>query len=280
VIKSLSSFFYSKRVIPGMRVNLSLSLTYLLFIVIVPLACLFLAVKNTSWEEIYNTLTNERSLSAFKVSFTISLIAATFCLFIGLPIAWVLVRYRFFGRRLFDSIIDLPFAMPTSVSGITLATVYAQNGWIGKWLAKVGIEVAYTPLGIFVALVFIGLPFVVRAVQPAIQELDSEMEEAAACLGASRRQTLTRVVFPNLFPSLLTGFTLALSRGLGEYGSVIFIAGNIPYLSEIVPLLIVVKLEEFKYEQASILAIAMLGLSLILLIFLKLIEALLKRRIA
>jgi sulfate/thiosulfate transport system permease protein len=225
-------------------------------------------------------VTNPRTLAALRLSFLTSLVAATINAVVGLIIAWVLVRYRFPGRRIIDAFVDLPFALPTAVAGIALTAIYAPNGWIGQWLAPFGVKIAYTPLGILVALIFIGLPFVVRTVQPVLEEFDREIEEAAATLGAGRRQTIFLVMLPALTPAILTGFALALARAVGEYGSVIFIAGNIPYVSEIAPLLIIIRLEEFAYAEATAIGTAMLLISFALLLFVHFVQAWQRRRFA
>lgn len=264
--------------LPGRNANLLFSLTYLTLLVILPLIFLILSLKNVPFEKALHILTTKRALEAFRVSFTLSIAAAAIDLVLGVLIAWVLVKYKFFGKNFLDSMVDLPFAMPTAVSGIALAAIYSDHGWLGKYLSDFGIKVSYTQLGILVALIFVGLPFVVRAVQPAVESLDTEMEEAAASLGAKRMTILGKIVFPQLLPSMITGFTMSLARGLGEYGSVIFIAGNIPYVTEILPLLIVIELEQFDYTAATVLAVAMLGASFILLVTLGLIGNVIKRR--
>lgn len=264
--------------LPGRDINLFYSLLYLSALIVLPLICLMLSLKNVSIEKATQVLTSKRALEAFRVSFSLSFLAAFIDLFFGVLIAWVLVKYDFFGKRILDSIVDLPFAMPTAVSGIALAAIYSDHGWLGKYLAEMGILVSFTPLGILIALVFVGLPFVIRAVQPAVENLDVEMEEAAASLGATRSTIVGRIIFPQLLPSMITGFTMSLARGLGEYGSVIFIAGNIPYVTEILPLLIVIELEQFDYEAATVLAVAMLVASFILLVTLGLIGNLIRKR--
>ena len=221
---------------------------------------------------------DERTLNALKISFGGSLIAALVNVVFGTIVAWVLVRYRFPGRRILDAAVDLPFALPTAVAGIALASIYAPNGWVGQFLTPLGIKVAFTPLGIVIALVFIGLPFVVRTVQPVMEEIDREVEEAAATLGATRFQTISRVILPGLAPAVLTGFALAFARAVGEYGSVIFIAGNIPYVSEIAPLLIVIRLEEFNYAGATAIAALMLIISFVMLFVINLLQAWSRRR--
>lgn len=265
-------------VIPGFGLTLGFTLTYLSLIVLIPLAALALRSAGLGWEEFWRLATDRRTVSALKLSFVASLIAATINAVFGLLLAWVLVRYRFPGRRLIDAIIDLPFALPTAVAGIALTALYAPNGWIGRHLAELGIKAAYTPVGIVIALTFISLPFVVRTVQPIMEEIDKELEEAAATLGARRLQTICRVILPMLLPPLLTGYALALARAIGEYGSVIFIAGNIPHVSEIAPLLIRIRLEEFNYPAASAIATVMLAISFLMLLVINLIQAWSRRR--
>jgi sulfate/thiosulfate transport system permease protein len=233
--------------------------------VLIPLAALVLKSATLGLVGFWDTVTGARTVAALRLSFVTSLIAATINAVFGVIIAWVLVRYRFPGRRLLDAFVDLPFALPTAVAGIALASLYAPNGWIGSWLEPLGIKVAYTPLGITVALIFIGLPFVVRTVQPVLEEFDRELEEASATLGANRRQTVFLVMLPSLLPAILTGFALALARAIGEYGSVIFIAGNIPKVSEIAPLMIMTKLEQYQYAQATAIAVVMLVASFALM---------------
>jgi sulfate/thiosulfate transport system permease protein len=246
--------------------------------VLIPLAALVLKSATLGLVGFWDTVTGARTLAALRLSFLTSLFAATVNAVFGVIIAWVLIRYRFPGRRLLDAFVDLPFALPTAVAGIALTALYASNGWIGSWLEPLGIKVAYTPLGIAVALVFIGLPFVVRTVQPVLEEFDRELEEASATLGATRRQTVFRVMLPTLMPAILTGFALALARAIGEYGSVIFIAGNMPFKSEIAPLLIIIRLEEFNYAQAATIGTAMLMISFGLLFFVHLVQAWRRRR--
>jgi sulfate/thiosulfate transport system permease protein len=259
-------------VIPGFGLTLGFTLAYLGLIVLLPLAGLVVRTFGLSPAEVWAIATTPRVLAAFKVSFGTALIAANINVIFGLLVAWVLVRYRFPGHRLIDALVDLPFALPTAVAGIALTTLYSPNGWVGQLLDQVGVKVAYTPLGIVVALTFIGLPFVVRTVQPVLQDLEVEHEEAAASLGAGRWQTFARVIFPAILPALITGFTLAFARGVGEYGSVIFIAGNMPAVSEIVPLLIIVKLEQFDYAGATVLAVMMLLASFVLLLTINLLQ--------
>ncbi len=266
-------------VIPGFGLALGLTLSYLSLIVLIPLAALGLEAASLGWAEFWRIASDERTVAALRLSFGASLVAALINALFGLVVAWVLVRYRFPGRRILDAFVDLPFALPTAVAGIALTALYAPNGWIGQLLTPLGLKVAYTPLGIVVALTFIGLPFVVRTLQPVLEEIDPEIEEAAATLGAWRRQTVLRVVLPTVSPALLTGFALALARAIGEYGSVIFIAGNIPYVSEIAPLLIVIRLEEFDYAGATAVGAVMLIISFALLLAINLIQAWARRRL-
>lgn len=253
-------------VIPGFGITLGVTLTWLAVIVLIPLGALFLKTAELSPAEFIAVVTSNRTLNALKLSFGISLLAAFINLLFGTVVVWALVRYDFPLRRLFDAIVDIPFALPTAVAGIALTALFADNSALGQVLAAVGIKVAYTPLGILVALVFIGLPFVVRTVQPVLADLEAELEDAAASLGASRWQIATRVILPAIFPAVLTGFALAFARGVGEYGSVIFIAGNMPNVSEIAPLLIVIKLEEFKTADATAIAVVMLVASFVVLL--------------
>lgn len=255
-----------KRVLPGFGLSLGFTLVYLSLLILLPLSGLAFKASSLSFEQFWNVATGERALAAYRVTFGASLVAALINAFFGLIVAWVLVRYPFPGKRLVDSLVNLPFALPTAVAGITLATLYAGNGWIGRFLEPLGLQIAFTPLGIVVALTFIGLPFVVRTLQPVIEDIEPEVEEAAATLGASRLQTFWRVLLPGIFPALLTGFTLAFSRAVGEYGSVIFIAGNMPLISEITPLLIISKLEQYDVVGATALASVMLAISFVLLL--------------
>jgi len=252
-------------IIPGFGITLGFTIAYLALIVIIPLSGLFITTATLSWDEFVTSVTSERVVHAYKISFGLSFAAALINMFFGLIIAWVLARYNFFGKRIIDAMVDLPFALPTAVAGIALTALYAPQGWIGQYLAIMGIKVAFTPLGILIALVFVGFPFVVRTVEPILQDLEREVEEAAASLGANRLQTFTQVIFPSIFPALLTGFAMSFARGLGEYGSVIFIAGNMPKVSEIIPLLIVIKLEQYDIAGATAIASVMLAASFILL---------------
>ncbi|QCO17361.1 sulfate ABC transporter permease subunit CysT (plasmid) [Azospirillum brasilense] len=266
-------------VLPGFGLTLGFTLTYLSLIVLLPLAALALKAAGLGWSGFWDAVLTPRVLSAFKVSFGLSLAAAAVNAVFGFIVAWVLVRYRFPGDRIVDALVDLPFALPTAVAGIALSALYAPNGWIGSLLMEwFGLRVAFTPLGIAIALTFIGLPFVVRTVQPILQDLPPEEEEAAAALGATRWQAFRRVVFPALLPALLTGFALSFARGVGEYGSVIFIAGNIPGLSEILPLLIVIKLEQYDYAGAAAVGVLMLMASFVLLLALNLLQAWMRAR--
>jgi sulfate transport system permease protein len=244
---------------------MGLTLTWLSVIILIPLAGLFLKSLELSPEQFWNILSSRRTLSALRVSFGLAFAAACVNLVMGSIIVWALVRYRFPGRRIFDAIVDVPFALPTAVAGVALTALFAEKGWLGAPLAALGIKVAFTPVGIFVAMIFIGIPFVVRTVQPVLQDIDSEIEEAAGSLGASRWQTIVRVILPSLAPALLTGLALAFARAVGEYGSVIFIAGNLPNVSEIAPLLIVIRLSEFRYADATAIAAVMLVVSFVII---------------
>jgi len=246
------------RVLPGFRLTLGYTLLYLSLIVLIPLAGVFVKTSTLSWEQFWHMVTSPGALASYRLSFGASLLAALVNACFGVLVAWVLVRYDFLGRKVVDALVDMPFALPTAVAGITLTTLYVPNGWIGSLLAPLGIKVAFTRLGVLVALTFVGLPFIVRTVQPVLEDLDPEFEEAAASLGATRWQTFRRVILPALYPALLTGFSLAFARALGEYGSVIFIAGNIPMHTEITPLLIMSRLDEFDYAGATALAVVML----------------------
>ncbi|HYG88105.1 MAG TPA: sulfate ABC transporter permease subunit CysT [Azospirillum sp.] len=267
-----------RALLPGFGLTLGITVGYLSLIVLLPLAALTIKVGGVGWTAFWDIAASPRMLSAFRVSLGTAVAAALLNLVFGLAVAWVLVRYEFPGKRFVDALVDLPFALPTAVAGIALTALYAPNGWIGGLLAPLGIKVVFTPLGIAVALAFIGLPFVVRTVQPVLQDLEAEQEEAATVLGAARVQCLARVILPAILPALTTGFALALARGLGEYGSVIFIAGNLPGVSEIVPLLIMIKLEQFDYVGASVIATAMLGVSFLLLLAINLLQRWMRAR--
>lgn len=260
-------------IIPGFGLTLGFSLAYLCLIILIPLAGLIFRASSLSATEFLAILTDERTLAALKISFGTAFIAAFINVVFGVLLCWVLVRYEFPGRRLIDAMVDLPFALPTAVAGIALSALYAPQGWIGSWFMPLGVRIAYTPIGITIALIFIGLPFVVRTVQPVMEEIDREVEEAAATLGANRFQTVFKVLLPSLTPAIMTGFALAFARGVGEYGSVVFIAGNIPYVSEIAPLLIVIRLEEFNYAGATAIATIMLVISFAMLLVINLIQA-------
>lgn len=253
------------RVLPGFGLSMGYTLVYLSLIILIPIAVLFLKASTISFAEFWETVTDDRVVASYKLTIYTSFIAAIVNAIFGTLIAWVLVRYDFYGKRIIDALVDLPFALPTAVAGIALTTIYAPNGWIGQFFDSIGIKVAYTPLGIMVALTFIGLPFVVRSVQPVLQDLDQQYEEAASTLGANSLQIFVKIIFPAIFPAILTGFALAFARALGEYGSVVFISGNMPMKTEIVPLLIITKLEQFNYAGAAAIAVVMLVFSFILL---------------
>ncbi|KAI5913440.1 sulfate ABC transporter permease subunit CysT [Thauera sp. 2A1] len=263
----------SFRVLPGFRLTLGYTLAYLSLIVLVPLAAVFLKTFTLTFDQFWAVVTAPRVVASYKLSFGMSLLAAAINAVFGLMLAWALVRYTFPGKKLIDALVDLPFALPTAVAGIALTALYAKNGWIGQLLEPLGIQVAFKPLGVLVALVFIGLPFVVRTVQPILEDLDTELEEAAASLGAVRWQIFRHVILPVLLPALLTGFALAFARAVGEYGSVIFIAGNIPMVSEITPLMIITKLEQYDYTGATAIAVVMLMFSFTLLLVINGLQA-------
>jgi sulfate transport system permease protein len=252
-------------VLPGFGLTMGFSLLYLSLLVLLPLSALVLRAMDLSWAEFWAVATDARSIASYKITFGASFVGAMINLVFGMLTAWVLVRYTFPGKRIIDALVDLPFALPTAVAGISLTSIYAYNGWIGQWFDPLGIRIAYTPLGVIVALTFIGLPFVVRTVQPVLDDLEKELEEAAVSLGAKRWQTFRRVLLPAVWPALLTGFALAFARAIGEYGSVIFISGNMPYKTEITPLLIVTKLEQYDYAGAAALAVVMLIVSFVML---------------
>jgi sulfate transport system permease protein len=255
-----------RHVLPGFRLTLGFSLLYLGLIVLLPLSATVFKASGLGIEGFWSVATDPRALASYRITFGLSLLAAVVNGFFGIAIAWILVRYSFPGKKILDAMVDLPFALPTAVAGISLATLYAPNGWIGRWFEEFGIRVAFTPAGIFVALTFIGLPFVVRTVQPVLEEAERELEEAAATLGADWWQTVRRVILPSLLPSILTSVAMAFARAIGEYGSVVFIAGNMPMVSEITPLLIVIKLEQYDYAGATALAVVMLAASFALLL--------------
>jgi sulfate transport system permease protein len=267
-----------RRVLPGFGLSLGFTLVYLSLLVLIPLSTIFVKSLGLGWTGFWAVTTAPRVLASYRVTLVTSLAAAVLNAVFGLLVAWVLVRYRFPGRRLLDALVDLPFALPTAVAGITLTTLYAEHGWVGSRLAAVGVRVAFTELGIIVALTFIGLPFVVRTLQPVLQDLEAEVEEAAVSLGATRWQTFRRVLLPALSPALLTGFALAFARAVGEYGSVVFISGNMPMKTEIAPLLIMTKLEQFDYAGATAIALVMLVASFLLLLAINLLQWWSRRR--
>jgi sulfate/thiosulfate transport system permease protein len=267
-----------RTILPGFGLTLGYTIFYLSLIVLIPLGALFLKSASLSAADFWSTVTDPRVLASFRISFGGAFIAALINVFVGLLIAWVLARYEFWGKSVVDALVDLPFALPTAVAGIALTTVFSVNGWLGKPLAEMGIKVAYTPLGIIVAMVFISLPFLVRTVQPVLEDLEKELEEASATLGASRWQTFRRVIFPVLAPSLFTGFALGFARALGEYGSIVFIAGNMPMKTEITPLLIITKLEQYQYAEATAIAAVTLVISFVLLFLINYVQWRSRRR--
>ncbi len=277
----MSTFPASKapfRVIPGFGLSLGFTIFYLALIVLIPLSAVFLKTFTLTWEAFWNAVTSDRVMASYRLSFGASLLAAFLNVIFGGIVAWVLVRYKFPGKRLIDALVDLPFALPTAVAGITLTALYSQNGWIGRYLEPLGFKVAFTPVGVVLAMTFIGLPFVVRTVQPVLEDAERELEEAAASLGASSWQTFVKVIFPGIFPALLTGFALAFARATGEYGSVIFIAGNMPMVSEITPLFIITKLEQYDYAGATAIAVVMLVVSFALLLLINLLQSWSRKR--
>ena len=265
-------------VLPGFNLALGITLLYLSVIVLIPLSAAFIKTASLSLEQFWTIVTAPRVVASYKLTFGASFLAASINAVFGLVVAWVLVRYEFPGKRVVDALVDLPFALPTAVAGIALTAIYAPNGWIGRWFELAGIKVSFTPLGVLVALVFIGLPFVVRTVQPVLEDLEQELEEAAATLGAGRWQTFRRVLFPTLLPALLTGLALAFARAVGEYGSVVFIAGNMPMISEITPLIIITKLEQYDYRGATAVAVVMLLVSFVLLLLINYLQWLTRKR--
>ena len=267
------SFLRRERsVLPGFGLTLGCSLLYLGLIVLIPLSAAFIKTAGMSWDEFVAAVWSPRVIASYRLSFLASFAAASVNAVFGLLVAWVLVRYPFPGKRIVDALVDLPFALPTAVAGIALTAIYSKNGWVGQWLEPHGLKIAYTEIGVFLALTFIGLPFVVRTLQPVLEELEPELEEAAASLGANRWQTVTRVILPELLPPLITGFALAFARALGEYGSVVFISGNMPMRTEITPLLIITKLEQYDYHGATALAVVMLVASFCLLLVINLLQ--------
>jgi sulfate/thiosulfate transport system permease protein len=263
----------NRRIIPGFGLSMGITLAYLSLIVLIPLAGVFISTTQMTWEEFWRVITSRQVVATYKVTFGVSFAAACTNAVFGLVIAWVLVRYKFPGRKLIDGMVDLPFALPTAVAGIALTALYAQTGWLGQFFYSIGIETAYSKTGIFIALTFIGIPFVVRTVQPVIEDLDAEVEEAAASLGAGRVRTMVKIILPVLTPALLTGFALAFARAVGEYGSVIFISGNMPMRTEITPLIIVKFLEQYQYPEATAVAAVMLVISFVLLLIINVCSA-------
>ncbi len=268
----------STRVLPGFNLSLGFTLLYLSLVVLIPLSALIFNTLSMSWEAFWTTVSSPRVLASYRLSFGAALAAAAVNAVFGTILAWVLVRYEFPGKKLLDALVDLPFALPTAVAGIALTALYSGKGWIGQFVEPYGVKIAFTPIGVAIALVFIGLPFVVRTVQPVLEEAERELEEAAASLGASRLQTFGKVIFPAILPAALTGFALAFARALGEYGSVIFIAGNMPMVSEITPLLIITKLEQYDYKGATAIAVVMLSASFLMLLAINLLQAWMRKR--
>jgi sulfate/thiosulfate transport system permease protein len=265
-------------VLPGFHLALGFTLLYVSLIVLIPLSAAFIKTASMSWEAFWQTVTAPRVMASYRLSFGASALAAMVNAVFGVLLAWVLVRYQFPGKRIVDALVDLPFALPTAVAGIALTALYAKNGWLGESLDRIGIQVAFTPLGVLVALTFIGLPFVVRTVQPVLEEMEAELEEAAKSLGASSWQTFTKVIFPTILPAAVTGFALAFARALGEYGSVIFIAGNMPMVSEVTPLIIITKLEQYDYAGATAVAVVMLITAFVLLLIINYLQWWARRR--
>ncbi|OXR48931.1 MULTISPECIES: sulfate ABC transporter permease subunit CysT [unclassified Pusillimonas] len=268
-----------KRVLPGFNLTLGYALFYLCLIVLIPLSALVFKTLSLSWPQFWEAVSSPRVVASYRLTFGASLLAAAINMVFGFLVAWVLVRYSFPGKRIVDALVDLPFALPTAVAGIALTAVLANNGWLGQYLAPLGIELAFNPKGIVIALVFIGLPFVVRTVQPVLEEMERELEEVAFCLGANRLQTFLKVILPTVMPALLTGFALAFARSIGEYGSVIFIAGNVPMVSEITPLIIIGKLEQYDYAGATAVACVMLLISFLMLLLINGLQAWKRRRL-
>lgn len=268
----------ARRVLPGFGLTLGFSVTYLSLIVLIPLSALVFTSLSMDWNAFWQAVTSPRVVASYRLTFGAALLAASFNLVMGLLLAWVLVRYSFPGKRLVDALVDLPFALPTAVAGISLTALLAGNGWIGQFLEPLGLQVAFTPAGVVVALIFIGIPFVVRTVQPVLEEAERELEEAATCLGATPFQTFRKVIFPTILPALLTGFAMALARAIGEYGSVIFIAGNMPMVSEITSLIIIGKLEQYDIAGATAVAMAMLVSSFVMLLFINVLQSWQRKR--
>jgi sulfate transport system permease protein len=268
----------SKKILPGFNLTLGYTLLYLSLIVLIPLSALVLKTFTLSWDQFWVAISSPRVLASYRLTFGASLIAASVNVVFGLLVAWVLVRYSFPGKKVVDALVDLPFALPTAVAGISLTALLAGNGWIGQYLEPLGIKLAFNPNGVVIALIFIGLPFVVRTVQPVLEDTEKELEEAAMCLGATRWQTFIKVIFPSIAPALLTGFAMAFARAIGEYGSVIFIAGNMPMISEITPLIIIGKLEQYDYAGATAVAVVMLAMSFVLLLIINALQGWQRRR--
>lgn len=268
----------NRKVLPGFGLTLGYTLMYLSVIVLIPLSALFFKTFTLTWPEFWAAVSSPRVVASYRLTFGASFIAATVNVFFGLLVAWVLVRYSFPGKRIVDALVDLPFALPTAVAGISLTALLAGNGWLGQYLEPLGIQLAFNPNGVVIALIFIGLPFVVRTVQPVLEESEKELEEAAMCLGATRAQTFRKVILPSIMPALLTGFAMAFARAVGEYGSVIFIAGNMPMVSEITPLIIISKLEQYDYAGATAVAVVMLLASFVLLLVINALQAWQRRR--
>ena len=270
----------SKRVLPGFGITLGFTLAYLSLIVLIPLSALFFKTFTLSWDQFMAAVTSPRVMASYRLTFGASLLAASVNVVFGLLVAWVLVRYRFPGKKIVDALVDLPFALPTAVAGIALTALLAGNGWVGQWFEPLGIQLAFNPNGVVIALIFVTLPFVVRTVQPVLEDAERELEEAATCLGATRWQTFARVILPTILPALLTGFALAFARAVGEYGSVVFIAGNIPMVSEITPLIIIGRLEQYDYTGATAVATVMLAISFVLLLLINALQGWQRRRAA
>ena len=270
----------NRRVLPGFRLSLGYTLAYLGVLVIVPLVACFLKAATLPFDRFWAAVSTERAVAAYELTVGASLVSAAINVVVGLLVAWVLVRYEFPMKRVVDSLVDLPFALPTAVAGLVYSDLYVQNGWLGRFLVPLGIQGAYSRLGIVLVLTFIGFPFVVRTLQPVLEGLDADVEEAAACLGANRLQTVLRVIWPSIFPAAITGFALSFARALGEYGSVVFISGNMPYRTEIAPVLIVARLEEFAYGEATAIAVVLLVISLVTLVLINLLERWSKRKYA
>ncbi|MEY3766622.1 MAG: Sulfate transport system permease protein CysT [Pseudomonadota bacterium] len=268
-----SGRFRTHHVLPGFHVALGTTVLYLSLIVLIPLSALLLKTFCLTWTQFWDAVTGERVMASYRLTFGASFLAALVNVFCGLLVAWVLVRYEFMGKKVVDALVDLPFALPTAVAGISLTALLAGNGWVGQYLEPRGIQLAFNPNGVVIALIFIGLPFVVRTVQPVLEDLEQELEEAATCLGATRWQTFTRVILPAILPALLTGFAMAFARAVGEYGSVIFIAGNMPMISEITPLIIIGKLEQYDYAGATAVALVMLVIAFVLLLFINALQS-------